>query len=292
MKTTKYKIALASACGAAIGYCLGTTFLSGAWLILAVLSGGTCGWIAFDPRGFLKAISQAMREVANETSLKLHELWAEPWGKILPRAFRYAIDPLLVLQVIGTIMVYIVAPFTNPGSTLIVCAVSYGITIGIGSLLSAVIFFQEIVDREARIKTLNRELKQVCVFSGGMSVFKFLALTNPIILPFTTAWLLGKALYSCIRGIAWLVRRIPLVIRFGWLVIVRTCVLAHSNGRLASFAGASLGAIVGVIVGHLAIAMLSGATIGTLANYVGAFFPKAYIAFLVENLKTAKAEIS
>lgn len=288
---TRNKIALASACGAAIGYCLGTTFLSGAWLILAALFGGVCGWIAFDPRGFVKAVSQAIREIASETNLKLQELWAEPWGRILPRAIRYAVDPLLMLQVVGTIMVYITAPFIKPKGILVVCVMDYGITIGMGLFLFIVLFIKEIGDQEARTKTLNREMKLVCVFTGGMSAFKFLTLTNPIVLPFTTAWLLTKALYHCARGIVWLVHRIPLVIRFGWLVTVRTCVLAHNNGRLASFAGASLGAIIGVIAGHLAIAMLSGAAIGMLANYVGAFFPRAYIAVLVENLKTAKAEI-
>lgn len=288
MKTTN-KIALASACSAAIGYCLGTTLLSGAWLILAALFGGACGWIAFDPRGFGKAFSQALRETSHEASLKLQELWAEPWRKILPRAIRFAIDPLLMLQVMGTVMAFIMVPFAKPGSLLTVCAVCYGITIGIGSLLFVAFFFQEIGDKEARVKTLNQE--RVYVFTGGMSALKFLALTNPIVLPFTTAWLLIKALYHCARGIIWLIRRIPLVARFGWLITAKTCVLAHNNARLASFAGASIGAVIGVIAGHVIIAMVAGATIGVLAHYVGAFFPKAYINVLVRNLETEKARL-
>ncbi len=290
MKTTKYKIALASACGAAIGYCFGTTLLSGAWLILAALLGGACGWIIFDPRGFGKAFSQALLEVSSEASLKLQELWAEPWRKILPRAIRFTVDPLLMLQVMGTIMAFIVIPFTKPGNLLTACAACYVITLGLGSFLSIAFFIQEIGDKAARVKVLDPE-RTCYLFTGKMSAFKFLALTNPIVLPFTALWLLIKAMYHCAKGLIWIVRRIPLITRFCWLVTAKTCVLAHNNGRLASFAGASIGAVIGVIAGHLIIAMAVGAAIGTLAHYVGAIFPNAYINILVQNLETEKTRL-
>ena len=100
-----------------------------------------------------------------------------------------------------------------------------------------------------------------------------LMIANPITLPFTAIWLTANAL-------AWLIAKIPLIMRFFWFVTVKTCVLANNNGRLASFAGASLGALIGTIFGCIVVAMIAGAIICGGSSYLGAFFPRSYVALL------------
>jgi hypothetical protein len=299
MKNAKYKIALASVCGAVIGYGLGTTVLSGAWLILAGLLGGVCGWIAFDFRALVNAFSQALQNTVREGRLELKTWWAVPWREILPQAVSASIEPFFVFQAIGSaiaffpaLLVTILPNSAGPYSFWTVYTWCYGFFIVLGLLISMLAFILEIdTDNVTGLQIPNR--KKVFVPREEMVFgFKFFALTNPIVMPFTMAWILIKELYPYARkAIVWMFRRIPLVPRLCWLVTARTFGFAHNNGRLASFVGASVGSIIGVIAGHPLVAMAIGATIGMLAHYVGAFFSKSYIDILLQNIEVEKARL-
>lgn len=270
------KVALASACGATIGYGLSTKFTSGWWVLLASLIGGVFGWIAFDPRGFVRAVLESVSATLVEMSGGIHSILDKPWKQALSGAFHYSIELIMLGQALGTVMVFIYGIMTArldpPFSPPFAIIVAYGVPIGFGLFLAMLVFVEFLLQ-----KTDNRLIQDGGNLLGHISPVKFLALTNPITMPFTVMWLLVKAMM-------FLIRRIPIILKFGWIVTVKTCMLAHSDGRLASFAGASLGTVVGTITGFLPVTMIAGAAIGMCAYYIGAFFPESYIVTLTEQL--------
>lgn len=275
MKTMK-KVAFASACGAAIGYGLSAKFTSGWWVLLASLIGGIIGWIAFDPRGFAKVVSEAVFAALVEMGVSIRSTLAEPWRQILPKAVRHSVDAILVTQAIGAVLAYgvMLLWLGSLASLKLALMIAYGSPIVTGLLAAIALFMSSVWCKENRQQILHQKSSNLL---GRVHPIRFFALTNPIVLPFTTMWLLVKAL-------TFLVRCVPIVVKFSWIVTVKTCVLAHNNGRLASFAGASLGTVVGSIYGHLIGAMIAGAIVGMCVHYIGGFFPRSYIDSLREQL--------
>lgn len=294
MKTNQ-RIAIASACGATIGYGLGTTFMSGAWLILATLIGGVCGWIAFSPITLISTFFSVLKEKISNKYSQIRELWDEPWGKILPRTLRHTLEWLLFCQSIGAFLFdAIVIPAYVFKRHLSVAEDMYYLglllyiavfIIGICSTIHAMSLF--LLNKTSREKLIDDESYSVLRKSPTLFLVnesRFFLLTNPISLPFTLSWYMFMVIMRVVKNIVELVPHIPIAVSFLWLLMVKTFVLAHNNGRLASFVGASMGTVIGLMTNYVIIGMMSGIAVGLLTSFIGSCFPDRYVRMLASNL--------
>lgn len=301
MKTNQ-RIAIASACGATIGYGLGTTFMSGVWLIVATLIGGVCGWIAFSPITLISTFFSVLKEKISNKRSHIRELWDEPWKSILPRALKRSLAPFVCCQAIGAIFWYclIIIVFIRsilPESPInIVRNASIGglflyllITV-FGILFSFFDLYTVVKNKDSRrALALNYRLLKDWAAPDLKDQVKILLITNPISLPFTATWKLVVTAISVLKFIWKLLHQIPTAIQIIWFVIAKTCLLAHNNGRLSSLIGASMGTTIGVVAGHVVIGMMSGTIIGLVVNFIGSCFSEVYVKMLSKKLSSKLA---
>ncbi len=297
MKTNQ-RIAIASACGATIGYGLGTTFMSGVWLILATLIGGACGWIVFSPITLISTFFSVLKETFNNTHSHIRELWEEPWKDILPRALKRSLAPFICCQAIGSIALHclIIIMFTRSklpesrvnivgGAFLMYSLLLYLAVIAIGILFSFNDLYSVIKCKEnRRALALNYRIVNGWGPFDFKNQIRILLITNPISLPFTAIWKVVMAIIIVSKFTWKLLHQIPIIIQLIWFVIAKTCLLAHNNGRLASLVGASVGTVIGIRTGYVVASMMSGMTIGLMTNFIGSCFSEVYVKMLSEKL--------
>ena len=120
--------------------------------------------------------------------------------------------------------------------------------------------------------------------------FLVLILTTPVILPFTCLYFLAKGLIWAVKKVPWSINLVPILLQLSLLIAVKTCRLAHNNGRLASFVGVSFGALIGLMAGHLLVAAITGAMIGAGAHFLGSHFTERDIFTLKEQYQKMKSE--
>ncbi len=269
MNSKMLKIALASASGALIGYGLSTMFLTGIWTLVASLVGGLIGWVLYDLRGFFSSMRSAFISMDQSSSARSNKMHNVPWKAVFSNALKEALRifiPVLPLCTAGMYAGYALCWLVDHGNNNSHCLESslllYLSVFALG-LFSAVMCFL--------VMLLKFETQPS---HGPGLTLKYVIVTSPFVLPFV-------ALYFIVKGT---IRYTPPVIGFAWLFVVNTFVFAHNNSRLACLLGGGIGTSVGVLAGHMPIAMLSGAIIGVSVALIGSLVPRDYVQSLTRSL--------
>ena len=272
------KAALAGCCGAVFGFATATQFLHGFWTLFGVIAGGIVGWLCYDLKGFITIFRHCLATGVNEAfdfmKVEYESLLTEPWKRIFKLARGRCFDFFVHFQSLGAAVCTIALchyVVTAQSFSVIFGLVIYGLTWVVGCIF-VLHFLGTLALRENRDLLLVSKPYILCE-----NPWKRLLWCNPVTLPFTV-------LFAIARVVRWLIANIPMIVtvfcRLVWYVLVNSCILAHSDGRLASACGGALGALVGLATHQLIIAVIAGAVIGWVASYVGGFFSKAYVRLL------------
>ena len=290
------KYAVASACGAVIGYSIGLTFLSGVWLVFAVLIGGVCGWILFDSGEFVNSFSKEFHKARTTLGSKLTKLRMEPYRKIVLKGIEEGVDIVIAIQFVGSVVAWVSPLFSSEDITskFYIAIFIYCLSLVLGVIILSVYLIQTIktfVLGNGKMELLQNGDEGDPVLLKGSSL-KFFALTNPIIIPFSFFGLVCEILVSCARRINLIINFFLLVVYTIPVVTLGAFVVAHNNSRLTSLLGATLGAILGIMYGHVLVALLAGALSGIVFHSIILLFPKPLIGRILSRYEMLKSSWS